>query len=73
VDQLNGGEFHAFEKRDWDLIRPYLDENERLFGILVSTLLEVEGELRRPEEVYRVIRPVRVRALQAEEAWAGKH
>jgi glutamate synthase domain-containing protein 3 len=73
VDQLNGGEFHVFESRDWDLIRPYLDENERRFGIPVSSLLEVEGELWRPEQVYRVIRPVRVRALQAEEAWAGKH
>jgi hypothetical protein len=72
-DQLNGGEFHAFEARDWDLIRPYLEENERQFGVPVAVLLEVEGERRPPGEVYRVIRPVRVRALQAEEAWAGKH
>jgi len=72
-DQLNGGEFHAFEARDWDLIRPYLEENEWQFGVPVAVLLEVEGERRPPGEVYRVIRPVRVRALQAEEAWAGKH
>jgi glutamate synthase domain-containing protein 3 len=73
ADQLNGGEFHRFGGKDWDLVRPYLEENERQFGIMVGDLLEVDGERRTPEEVYRVIRPVRVRALQAEEAWVGKH
>ena len=72
-DQLNGGQFYPFEERDWELIRPYLEENERLFGIPVSTLLEVDGVLRRPEEVYRKIAPAKVRALQAEEAWVAKH
>lgn len=72
-DQLNGGQFYPFEERDWDLIRPYLEENERLFGIPVSTLLEVDGQLRRPEAVYRKIAPAKVRALQAEEAWVAKH
>ncbi|HUF38541.1 MAG TPA: hypothetical protein VMN57_08460 [Anaerolineales bacterium] len=72
-DQLNGGEFHVFEPRDWELIRPYLENNERHFGIPVKALLEVDGGLLKPEAVYRVIRPVQVRALQAEEAWAGKH
>jgi hypothetical protein len=33
----------------------------------------VEGEERAPVDVYRVIAPVRVRALQAEEAWVAKH
>ena len=32
-DQLNGGVFADLEKADWDLIEPYLKENERLFGI----------------------------------------
>lgn len=73
VDQLNGGEFYPFEHRDWRLIEPYLLENERLFGIPVRRLLEVDGEVRRPEEVYRKIAPVKVRALQAEEAWVAKH
>jgi hypothetical protein len=73
VDQLNGGEFYPFEARDWALIEPYLLENERLFGIPVSRLLEVGGSVRRPEEVYRKIGPVKVRALQAEEAWVAKH
>jgi len=72
-DQLNGGEFHELSERDWELIRPYLEENERLFGIPVKRLLEVEGQERSPEEVYRVIKPGKVQALQAEEAWVGKH
>lgn len=73
ADQLNGGEFYDFEIRDWRLIEPYLQENERLFGIPVSRLLEVEGEVRKPEQVYRKIGPVKVPALQAEEAWVGRH
>lgn len=73
ADQLNGGEFYPFEARDWALIEPYLAENARLFGIPVSRLLEVEGSVRRPEAVYRKIGPVKVRALQAEEAWVAKH
>lgn len=72
-DQLNGGEFHAFTEADWDLIRPYLEENERLFGIALSELLEVEGRVAKPAEVYRKIAPKKVRALQAEEAWVAKH
>jgi hypothetical protein len=58
-----------FEERDWTLIKPYLEENARQFDIPVAKLLEVDGEKRRPEEVYVKIRPSTVRALQAEEAW----
>jgi glutamate synthase domain-containing protein 1/glutamate synthase domain-containing protein 3 len=72
-DQLNGGEFFPFEARDWDLIRSMLAENERLFGIQVDGLLSVDGEIRSPQAVYRKIGPAAVRALQAEEAWIGKH
>ncbi len=72
-DQLNGGEFFPFEARDWELIRPLLEENERLFGINVQNLLTVEGEVLDPLAVYRKIGPAAVRALQAEEAWVGKH
>ncbi len=72
-EQLNGGSFYPFEERDWILIQPYLEENERLFGIPISGLLEVDGQQRRPEAVYRKIAPAKVRALQAEEAWVAKH
>jgi len=72
-DQLNGGEFYPFQQRDWELIRPMLEENERLFGISIEDLLRVDGETRDPLGVYRKIGPVSVRALQAEEAWVGKH
>jgi hypothetical protein len=37
------------------LIRPYLEENERLFGIRVSDLLTVDGRQREPEAVYRKV------------------
>jgi glutamate synthase domain-containing protein 1/glutamate synthase domain-containing protein 3 len=68
-DQLNGGEFVPFSRRDWDLIQPYLQENERQFGIRIEWLLSVEGKPQTPEKVYRKIQPANVRALQAEEAW----
>ncbi len=71
-DQLNGGEFYPFEPRDWDLILPYLQENERLFGIPVRRLLDVDGVSRPPEQVYRKVAPTRLRALQAEEAWVRR-
>lgn len=72
ADQLNGGEFAPFNGRDWSLILPYLQENERQFGIPVDRLLSVDGEIQAPEAVYRKILPANVRALQAEEAWVRK-
>jgi glutamate synthase domain-containing protein 3 len=68
-DQLNGGMFAPFESRHWELIRPLLEENERLFGISVSRLLQVNGEGAPPERVYRAILPAQHEALQPEEAW----
>jgi glutamate synthase domain-containing protein 1/glutamate synthase domain-containing protein 3 len=68
-DQLNGGRFLPMEERYWELMLPILEENDRLFGISVDMLLTVEQELRSPEEVYRIILPGRLKALQAEEAW----
>ncbi|MGD2094239.1 MAG: hypothetical protein PVH77_04435, partial [Phycisphaerales bacterium] len=44
-------------------ILPYLEENERLFGISVDELLIVDGHKRTPERVYRKIRPIKLRAL----------
>jgi len=55
--QLNGGEFVPFTRDDWQLILPYLQENERLFGISVERLLAVDGIRKEPEQVYRKIRP----------------
>ncbi|MEK6222924.1 MAG: hypothetical protein N2D54_11820, partial [Chloroflexota bacterium] len=68
-DQLNGGRFVPMKDADWQLIEPYLQENARLFGIPVERLLTVNEEILAPENIYRKISPVKVRALQAEEAW----
>lgn len=63
-EQLNGGEFCPFTEEDWNLILPYLQENERLFGISIQDhLLRVEGETRPPAKVYRTIRPGKSSAL----------
>jgi glutamate synthase domain-containing protein 1/glutamate synthase domain-containing protein 3 len=72
-DQLNGGEFAELSAQDWAVIKPYLEENERLFGIPVERLLQVEGQPLAPKKIYRKIKPRAVRALQAEEAWVRKH
>ncbi|MDY6971040.1 MAG: glutamate synthase [Thermodesulfobacteriota bacterium] len=58
--QLNGGMFLSLTEEDWNLIRPYLEENERLFGIKIDTLLTVDGELLGPNEVYRKVVPAKV-------------
>jgi hypothetical protein len=39
------------------LIEPYLQENEKLFGITIERLLTVDGEKKAPKDVYRKIRP----------------
>ncbi|HUT71002.1 MAG TPA: hypothetical protein VMW89_10020 [Desulfatiglandales bacterium] len=57
-EQLNGGEIVSLEQRDWDLILPYLEENERLFGIFIERdLLSVNGSQMSPLRVYRKVRP----------------
>ena len=59
-EQLNGGEFTQLTEKDWQLIQPYLQENENLFQISIDhDLLAVEGKKRRPEEVYRKVRAVK--------------
>ena len=68
-DQLNGGVFGTLTAADWDLIRPYLEQNERLFGIPIARLLSVDGQPETPERVYRKILPAGHKALAAEEAW----
>ena len=68
-EQLNGGQFAPLTEKDWRLIRPYLETNERLFGISIDRdLLAVDGVRRAPETVYRKVAPVRSAVLAAQEA-----
>ena len=59
---FNGGQFTPLLEADWALIQPYLEENERLFGIPMSELLTINDEERSPADVYR---KVEVRPLTA--------
>lgn len=61
--QLNGGCYEKLSDADWALILPYLEENERLFGIAVEDLLTVNGKKLLPERVYRKVRPVKTGVL----------
>jgi glutamate synthase domain-containing protein 3 len=61
--QLNGGAFLELTDPDWNLIEPYLVENEKLFGIPVETLLTVDGVRRPPAEVYRKVGAVHLAVL----------
>ena len=65
-DQLNGGELVEMTDDDWQLILPYLEANERYFGISIETLLTVDGVRRSPLEVYRKVRAVKLAVLAAE-------
>jgi glutamate synthase domain-containing protein 3 len=57
-EQLNGGEVVPINEKDWELILPYLEENEDLFGISVDhDLLTVNGNRMNFVEVYRKVRP----------------
>ena len=58
-DQLNGGRLSRLTDADWNLILPYLQENERLFGVSVEGfLLKVDGVRKPPSDVYRKIEAV---------------
>ncbi len=70
-DQLNGGKFVPFENDHWQLIKPLLEENERLFGISLEWLLSIDGQPAEPREVYRAIYPSGHRVLLPEEAWVA--
>ncbi len=64
IDQLNGGRLAEFTRTDWDLILPYLEENERLFGISVAQdLLTVADKHLEPHQVYRKIEPISLQEL----------
>ncbi len=59
-EQLNGGEFSSITPEDWGLILPYLEENERLFGISVEEdLLRSNGEKKTPQEIFRKVQPIK--------------
>jgi hypothetical protein len=70
-EQLNGGEIVPLTAADWNLILPYLQENERLFGISIENdLLWVDGHRRHPDQVYRKVQPVKLAILtKIEDSW----
>ncbi|HSW01089.1 MAG TPA: hypothetical protein VLI39_13010 [Sedimentisphaerales bacterium] len=72
TQQLNGGKFVELAEADWELILPYLQENERLFGITVEDLLTVDGKPCKPAQVYRKVTPVALKALAKVAALPGK-
>jgi glutamate synthase domain-containing protein 1/glutamate synthase domain-containing protein 3 len=57
TQQLNGCLFTPLTEKDWDLILPYLKENETLFKIKVDDLLTVDGKRMKPSRVYRKVIP----------------
>ncbi|MFZ1984625.1 MAG: hypothetical protein WAU91_09455 [Desulfatitalea sp.] len=73
-EQLNGGEFAQLTPADWELILPYLKENESLFGISIENdLLKVDGQKKDYASVYRKVRAVKLdvlgKAATAVEEW----
>jgi glutamate synthase domain-containing protein 3 len=68
--QLNGGAFFPLTDADWELILPYLEENERLFGIKIDDLLTLDGKRLEPAEIYRKVAPVSLAALGAKSSGA---
>ena len=66
-EQLNGGEFVDLSPADWELILPYLKENEKLFGISIENdLLTVNGEKKVYKDVYRKVQAVALDVLAKE-------
>jgi glutamate synthase domain-containing protein 3 len=58
-EQLNGGWFTDMTEADWALILPYLEENERLFGISVENdLLTVNEKKMSYKDVYIKVQAV---------------
>jgi glutamate synthase domain-containing protein 3 len=70
-EQLNGGEIVPLTEADWNLILPYLQENQRLFNIAIDhDLLTVDGRQCPPDQVYRKIQPLKLSVLTAvEDSW----
>jgi hypothetical protein len=71
--QLNGGQFAKLTRADWELILPFLEENQKLFGITIDQLLTVNGKKLKPSRVYRKVVPGNIKAIASEETddvWA---
>jgi glutamate synthase domain-containing protein 1/glutamate synthase domain-containing protein 3 len=71
--QLNGGQFAKLTEADWELILPFLVENQKLFGITVEQLLTVNGKRLKPCRVYRKVVPGNVKNIVVEDTddvWA---
>ncbi|MBI4797617.1 MAG: glutamate synthase [Desulfarculus sp.] len=67
--QLNGGHYFDMTEEDWQLILPYLQKNQDLFGISIEDdLLMVNGQRRSPLEVYRKVGAVKLAVLAKQEA-----
>src|SRR5712692_3062919 len=63
-DQLNGGRLVDSTPKDWELILPYREENEQLFGISIERdLLTVDGKILDPCQVYRKVEPTSLQEL----------
>ena len=72
-EQLNGGAYRPLSPANWKLIVPYLEENERLFGIRIDRdLLTVDGVLRTPAQVYRKVMPRKDAEAEAEMEGLGE-
>lgn len=63
LDQLNGGQLATVEDADWDLILPYLQANQKLFGISVEDLTRIEGQVAKPSRIYRKVEAIPLKAL----------
>ena len=50
--------------KDWDLMLPYLRENENLFGVMIERdLLTNQGTLMDFSRIYRKIEPIPLQEL----------
>jgi glutamate synthase domain-containing protein 3 len=62
-DQLNGGRLACLNEADWELLSPYLRENEKLFGVELGDLLKNGKDVAEPSSVYRKVEAIPLRAL----------
>jgi glutamate synthase domain-containing protein 3 len=63
VDQLNGGQLERMDQDDWQLILPYLLENQELFGVKVEDLLRTGSQPNEFDRIYRKIEAIPLKAL----------
>ncbi len=63
VDQLNGGQLGKMNQDDWQLILPYLLENQELFGVKIEDVLRTGSQPNEPEKVYRKIEAIPLKTL----------